>query len=450
MGLREAIGALLGVSAYQPARGYGLDIDDPAVVETRKVIGGNLQPNVTTHLRWYLADLEAAQASADAGNLSSAAQLYNAFRRDGVLAGLLGTRTNGLVRLPKRFYGQKEIADQLRAKNGSRSVFDEMLPPSELALLAADGVALGVGVAELVPVEGREYPVLIRLDPEFLQFRWTESRWYFRSVAGLLPITPGDGRWVLHVPGGRVSPWRSGLWPALGEAFINKQHAKFRRANYAGKLANPARVAVAPNGATEDQRLDFLKKLIAWGTNTVFALPAGWDAKLVESNGKGWEVFEAEISTSDREYMIGLAGQVVSTEGGSGFISENLFRTVRQDLIAGDAEGLAYTVNTQCLPGWIVQRWGIDAIESGTGVEWDADEPKDKASEASTWQTLGTALGALREQLAAAGRSVNLDEVATRFGIPLDPTDVEVEEPDSETTAEARSLAVVGDERQAA
>src|SRR5205085_2623084 len=102
----------------------------------------------------------------------------------------------GLVRLPKRFRGDPRIVQALELGHDKvRSVFDEMFPPAELALLAGDGELCGVGVGELVPVEGRDYPVLVRLDPEYLVFRWNENCWYFRSVIGLIPITPGDGRW---------------------------------------------------------------------------------------------------------------------------------------------------------------------------------------------------------------------------------------------------------------
>ena len=213
MSLRGRLGALLGVSAYStplPGGALGDSLDSKRVVEARKRFGGGLAPQPYSRTRWFEFDLESAERAADAGDLSLAAQLMRSARKDGTIAGVLSTRTGGLVRLPKKFRGRPDIVAALEVGHDSvRSVFDEMFPSSELALLAADGLLLGVGVGELVPVEGRDFPILVRLDPQWLSFRWGENRWYYASVAGPIPITPGDGRWVLHTPGGRGSRSRS-------------------------------------------------------------------------------------------------------------------------------------------------------------------------------------------------------------------------------------------------
>ena len=418
MGLREVAAALLGVSAYQPPKGYGPEHDAGIVEKIRAALGGNLAAQPTTRLRWYMADLEAAQHAADAGDLSQAAQLWSAMRRDGNIRGLMGTLTSGVVRLPKKFYGRYGVED-LKAHNGTRSTFDDMLPPTELSTFAADGVALGVSIGELVDVPGRDFPVFVRQEPEFLRYRWIENRWYFNSVAGPLPITPGDGRWVLHVPGGRVRPWMHGLWPALGRAYINKEHAMFHRANYGAKLANAARAAIPPAGATEAQRQGFLANLIAWGKNTVFELPPGWDVKIIESNGRGWEVYESDIATADKEIAIGIAGQQVTVDGGAGFQNGDLFRSIRADIIQDVAFSLGFTVNTQALPPYIVKRHGIQALREMALVEWDSARPKDLMAEASAMGAAAGAIKALKEALADEGRELDIDALTTRFGIPI-------------------------------
>lgn len=414
--LQGALEALLGISAYEKPAPYQVPLD--TVAEIREAIGGQIQALPQTRLRWYLEDLEAAQSQADQGYMRLAAQLCRSMNRDGTIKGLLRSRTKGLVRLPKRFFGDERVGNDLRSLNGSRSVFDEMCPPSELQLLDGDGIKLGIGVAELVPVRGREYPVLVRLQPEYLYYRWNENRWYFQSLAGLEPIIPGNGRWVLHIPGGRQHPWESGEWYALGRNFINKEHALSYRANYVAKLANPARLAYAPAGATEAQRIGFFQKVLAWGVNTVLELPPGWDSKILETNGRGYEVFTQQIEHADRESMICLAGQILTTQGGTGFDGQDVAQAIRQDLIQSDGEELAYTVNTQIIPQYSVARYGEEALNRATALTWDTGTPTDKEKETRILMQAADAIARLNAALAPYDRSVSVGEVAERFAVP--------------------------------
>lgn len=419
--LRRSASALLGVSAYEQNDQIAGGPSEEQVDRIRRTQGGSIQRRPTTRPRWYLSDLESAEWTADSGDLSWAAQLMTAARKDGVVSGVLSTRTSGLVRLPKRFRGDPDVIAALELGHDRiRSVFDEIVPATELSQFSADGVLLGVAIGELVPVEGRDYPVFVRLNPEFLRWRWTESRWYFESVAGLIPITPGDGRWVLHTPGGRSSPWQNGLWRAIGRAYIRKEHASLMKDEWEAKLANPARVAVAPAGGVEAQKQSFFRQVMDWGVNTVFGLTPGYDVRLLESNGRGYESFIKTIAAQDQEITICIAGQVVTTTGGTGFANADVHKSIRADLIKDTADALAYTLNTQVIPAFIMQRWGEDALASKAAVvEWDVTPPKDRTAEATSLNTFGQALTSVREALAPYGHQVDVVALCSRFGVPL-------------------------------
>src|SRR5260221_11318477 len=159
MGIRERVAALLGVTAYQPRKGYGPELDASTVERIRSMLGGNLAPMPTTQIRWYLSDLETAAHNADQGDMTMVCRLWRAMRRDGNIQGLYSTLTGGIVGLPKKFYGRYGV-EALRARNGTRSTFDDLVPPAEAALMAADGDALGFAIGEIGPVPGRSFPRL--------------------------------------------------------------------------------------------------------------------------------------------------------------------------------------------------------------------------------------------------------------------------------------------------
>jgi hypothetical protein len=386
----------------------------------RTVGGGNLQPTSVIPTRWYLSDLEAASIEADNGMLRRAGELVAASRTDGVVSGVLSTRTSGLVRLPKVFRGDPEIIQALElGHEDTRSVFDEMCPAAELAMLAADGELLGVAVGELVPVVGRDFPLLIRHDPKYLRYVWSDGCWYFDGAFGPEVVTPGDGRWVLHTPGGRNCPWQNALWKAVGRAFIRKDHASEHKDAWEGKLAHPARVAVAPQGSTPEQRGDFMSKLMAWGINSVFTLLPGYDIRLIESNGRGYESFCKTIEDQNYEITICIAGQSVTTDGGTGFANADIHKSIRADLIDATADALALTVNTQIIPPWIVERWGEEKLTPGAYVSWDVTPPKDRNAEATALTSTANAIERLTVALQPYGLAPDVDALCARFAVPV-------------------------------
>jgi hypothetical protein len=432
------------------------DVPEKELDDIRSRFGGQLAPPPITVTRWHLSDLESAQHEADVGNIQRAAQLARWIRRDGVLSGVLSTTTGGLVRLPKRYSGAPALVAALEGRGKTakgrarRALFDLMFPSPELALLAADGILLGVGVAEMVPMVGADYKVMRRLEPEYLRYVWSENRWYYASLAGMLPITPGDGRWILHLPGGATAPWNQGLWMALGRSCIAKEHAFLHRENYSGKLANPARVAVSPQGASEEHAQSWFQKVLAWGVNTTFGMKPGYDVKLVESNGRGYEIFADTIETSNLEIIVALGSSPVLIDGGTGFANADVHKSIRADVIKERADGLAFTLNTQGIPPWANDTYGADALEDSPDVEWDVTPPKDLKAEADSMTAAAAAVTAWNTVLGAYGKRVDDTDIERRFGVPIEGDADGDGVVDGEEEPGARATSTLPDPKQAA
>jgi hypothetical protein len=430
--LKELVAALLGISTFQPPPIPGPALGDKTVDQVREALGGMLEPIPQVRLRWYPPDIEKAQRLASTGDMSLIGQLNESMKLDGVYRGLSDARTS-VVNFPKRFYGEDEITRVLMSKNASdRDVYDEMVPSTEAKLMAGDELNCGVAVGEMVPVQGRDFPVLVRRYPQNLQYIWPHNRWYYRSIAGLLPITPGlpnekGNSWVLHIGGGRLAPWNSGLWNCLGRSYINKTQTIFARQSYEMKHSHPARVAFAPLGANEEERKGLLAGVIRWAMNAAFALPLGWDLKLIESNGRGIDVYEQSIKTYNEEMATALCGSAVMLQGTAGFSNMDVFRVVQSDLIKTTATAWDHTVNTQILPAFIAQRWGIGALTNATRLETDVSAPKDRKVEADTLVSLANAIKGLVEAISAAQGAegdgqgllrLNIRELLARMGVP--------------------------------
>ncbi|WP_437623377.1 phage portal protein family protein [Sorangium sp. So ce1151] len=424
MSLRARIRRAAGEAARQAAE-LLLEPATPAPASVaeeprrKKRRSRNLAPLSRTVVEWYQADLAYASQLADNGNLIEVGRLRGALTRDAVVRGLVDTRFGGLVRQPRRCVGHPEVVRWLDGEQGRPGVWNHIYPPAELAQLDADGGICGVGVGEFVQEDGMGLPQLRRLDPQWLVYRRDEDRWQYRSSAGLLDVEPGNGRWVLHRPGGVNEPWKEGIWYSAGRAFIAKEHAINYRENYAGKLAHPARVAVSPQGASEDQSQSWFQSVMAWGVNTVFGMKTGYDVKLLESNGRGHEVFHAIIEHSNLEFMIAFVGQIVTQTGGVGFSNSDTFETMLYNRIESDGIALADTISTQGIEPVVWRYLGASCLSTPTRVEWDTRPPADMAAVAETLTKAAGAIKALREVMAVDGIPLDMRQLLSDFGVPV-------------------------------
>lgn len=418
--IRRAVGAWLGAPSAPapalalPASTATAPAPSPPRAKRRKRRASQ-QPIAQT--RWYQRDVESAQHLAAQGNLTIVGRLCRAFGRDGYAIGLLSVRAGGLVRLPKRFTGDPEAVAFLQGPDGKGGAFKRAFPSTELEMMDRDGFTVGAAVAEFLDLDTVPVPVLCRLDPEFLSYSSYEDAWYYQSTSGRERVEPGNGRWVLHLRGGRAEPWNNGIWPAVARAYISKEHSFFLRENWLTKLANAARAAVSPQGASEEQQQSWFQKVMAWGVNTVFGMRPGYDVKMIESNGRGHESFPASIKDANAEMMVAVSGSTVLVDGGSGFSNIDAHKAIRSDLLQADGESLSDTLNEQGIP-WVLE--GHVPIGSRAQVEWDTRPPADVKAEAEALSAAAKAITETRAALLEDGIPLNTRALCARFAVPVE------------------------------
>lgn len=373
-----------------------------------------LSPRPQTQTRHEFYELEQAIQDCDNGNLKRAGQICRSLRGDGALAGILSTRMDGLVQLPRFIEGPVDALNgQLLAE------FDFAFPAAELALMMGDGRLLGIMCGEFIePVPG--YPVLVRCDPEFIYYIASEDLWFYQSnTQGLIPIHPGDGRWVLALPGGNSQPWSHSLWKGLAKSYISKDHAMMLRENFCQGLANPAKVLTSSVASTEEERAEMLRQVSQWAVNSGFVLPQGWQASLLAASTTTADVFQQAIDTADLHIKLAISGETVTGDGGAGFSNSAIHASIRSDLIQSDANALASMLNQQAIPVWANERFGAGFIEYAPQVRWDTKPPADLVKEAAASNQMALAAKAWNDAFAAAGTGQQVDLVSLARGLKL-------------------------------
>lgn len=400
----------------------GISLDDPRSDTVRRRIGNHLtlRPQVKTEL--LLEDYDKALKNATAGDLSGAVIMSKMVLTDPAFRGVFDTYVAGVCSLPKRFKGKQKYIEALEAGHESvRSLFDEMCNHDQLRLMIGDYLMLGVALGELVEVPGRPFKSLQRIDPTYLRYRWSDSQsnWYLNSVIGPIAVMPGDGRWVLWTQGVHAEPWTKGFWVAASVTYIQKTHARLEQINYQRGLANAAIIAQSPQGASEQDRGDILDAAASWGSNTIFSMPPGYEMKLLQGEGTGYETFSDTIKQCNEEFYVLVSGNRVSVQGNTGFSNSSLYETIEEKRVQTTANSLEDLINLQILPQWVVDTYGIQALEECPTVFFDTTPPMDPAQLADSWTKIISALEALKVFAEKHNIPIDYNEIIRMARLPI-------------------------------
>jgi hypothetical protein len=379
---------------------------------------------------------------AETGQMIEVADLVETMFTDARIAGVLSTRTHGMLGMPLSFKdGDQEVTRALEGDAERRDgEWYYMHDESELAKLLSWGLVLGVGLAqrkELPRIMGQPHRYKIETwSPRWLtyfHYGFGQSHWKVLTQNGLESLIPGDGNWILFQPYGARRPWGEGLWRKLVFPWLLKHYSMEDRANFSEVLGSPVWVGNTAHGGTEKQRANYLAQLRGLGKNGKIVLPEGWSLELKEAAGAGkqGDVFSQQIDFSNEEITIALAGQTVTTEGTPGFSDGGPQQRIAQNLMRFDAARMSTCLHDQSLEPWAKINWGLGA--SAPRPEWDTEEPEDISEKSDGLAKLGDAITKLDSALKFHGLKVDAQKIMQDFSIdtlPADPAALPVPAPE--------------------
>ena len=372
-----------------------------------------------------VAALRAMLDEHDRGFFLRSALLADLLRRDADVFGALQQRLLKLQSAPLRF-APAAADDSTAAMDAAADLarrWPSICPAAVQSDLAVDAYMMGFAWAQLVYTYDPEAKRLVQtLDPwpawavERVRF---ERRWYAYTLdRGRIPITPGDGQWVLYAPRSKRAPYLWGAIRPVAEWSLRTSYSASDASRLAEVQGNAIMKAKLPAGARETpDGKAFMRALRTMGRNAVVPIPQGqnaaesYDIELVQAHVDTYRIFEFLMRTAGGRIRLAILGQDLTSQNqsvGSKGTSET-GENVLDDLVESDARGLSETYTAQVA--------AHDARYLGTPpvtVTVDAEPEEDLAR---TAETQGKAAEAAAKWLALVP-DTDLDALAEMARIP--------------------------------
>ena len=364
---------------------------------------------------WTPASVRTALHNLQLGNLDRAAYLWDAIMGDDRASAVVSTRINGLLGCSLDF---EAADDSNKAQDVSEALeqrYWTMCPEPQMDSLISYGRGLGVACAELrwQRDDGQLTPTLYAWHPSHLRYDEFADTWHIMTREGEEQIEPGAGKWLLYRPYGEQFAGARTLIRALAIPWLAKTYAIQDWARHSEKLAGVIKGLMPPQ-PNDDERDDFIADLRNLGNSGVVGIPEGWDVELLEASAHSYEAFEKLISWANTAMAVATLGQNLATEtSGGSLAAAKAQELVRQDYKQADAEGLATMLHDGVFEHWCKLNYGDAALTPW--ATYNTQPESDQKADADTLLTQAQAIS----QLKALGVGVDVNEILTRFDIPV-------------------------------
>jgi hypothetical protein len=394
---------------------------------------GIVNRTVGVHLRWTPADRERVLSQCEAGDLYALGLFLDAMHADGTVWGIMRTR-GALLRLPIQYRGDPLLTEWLRGADpvfdsttgdlvrpGHESDFARMFPMSELGAILWDGDLGGLGIGEFVPDENGQ-PRLRHLDVHWLRYDWSLQAYVYASPFETYIVRPGDGRWFLYAPYGMRRPWSRAPWLPCALPVIAKQHAVLDRMRWQGDLADALKLIQLDKDRV-DVEGENMRRFARddWKRSPHLVLRTDEKASLVESSGRGFEVYTQAEHSADIEIARTLAGQTATSGDGAGGLGNkgDVWSDIQASITGESAEQLAAAIHDQALKPYARARRRAPYI----WIKWDCRSPQQRAADAKALADHADGIAKANDVYRAYGQRVDLEAFDEQQGfvVPRQP-----------------------------
>lgn len=359
------------------------------------------------------------------------------FLRSGLLADLItrdadifGALTQRLLKLQSHPIEIEPASDDAAAVSHAEFIEDlwpTVVSPAAQHDLMASLVLLGLAVGQLIwstdEASGELVPTLDPWPSSSVEYQPILRQWYVHTRdQGRLPITPGDGQWVLLTA---RSVHRPQMWGALrctAEWYLRNALSANDASRQAEVHGIPVWAARLPAGAREtpDGRA-FVRSIRAMGRNAVIPLPRGrteeesYGLELVEAQSDAWAVFQFLQTLGGGKIRLAILGQDLTSQNNKvgTNASSQTGEGVTEDIVEADAHAASAIYTSQISKPWTRFRLGDTSLTPC--VEIDAEPEADAKADAE-------ALGAEADALAkwkSLGVNVDTKALAMERGLPV-------------------------------
>ena len=169
-------------------------------------------------------------------------------------------------------------------------------------------------------------PYLRPWHPVFTYYDWSLRCYMAIGSDGVVPIVPGNGKWLEYAPFGSYRGWIRGAIRPVVEPWMLR-HFGFRDMARFGEVhGNPTRVGKVPIVGDPKEREDFEAALAGLGADAAMIVPqgvdgsdgSGYEYELVEAQSKAWEVHPAQIDRCDMAIVLAILMVNLTTEVSTG------------------------------------------------------------------------------------------------------------------------------------